>query len=188
MTHYRGLRCSSLFVLSETEASPDAAWDAVADGLGLRAAREGEAVETASGAPRARGVVERVDERGLVMRTEEPAAGLMEVFAFDFKGPTLIFVRGYLYGDDGPEAVRREEPVWREGLPDTPPGGGAAAEAAPGGGGGGARPGLAPVRPGGRVARALCAQRVTHPGGRPQLAPGAAPASVASGAAGPAPQ
>ena len=128
MTHYRGLRCSSLFVLSETEASPGAARDVVADGLGLRAAREGEAVETASGAPRVRGVVERVDERGIVVRTEEPAPGLMEVFAFDFKGPTLIFVRGYLYGDAGPDAVRREEPVWREWLTGTLPGADASAE------------------------------------------------------------
>jgi uncharacterized protein YndB with AHSA1/START domain len=128
MTHYRGLPCSSLFVLSETDASPDSAWNAVADGLGLRAAREGEAVETASGAPSVRGVVERMDERGIVVRTEEPAPGLMEVFAFDFKGPTLIFVRGYLYGDAGPDAVRREEPVWREWLAHTLPGADASAE------------------------------------------------------------
>jgi uncharacterized protein YndB with AHSA1/START domain len=128
MTHYRGLPCSSLFVLSETEASPDSAWNAVADGLGLRAAREGEAVETASGAPSVRGVVERMDERGIVVRTEEPAPGLMEVFAFDFKGPTLIFVRGYLYGDAGPDAVRREEPVWREWLTERLPGADASAE------------------------------------------------------------
>ena len=59
---------------------------------------------------------------GIVMRAEEPAAGLVEVFAFDFKGPTLIFVRGYLYGDDGPEAVAREEPVWREWLAECLPG------------------------------------------------------------------
>jgi hypothetical protein len=85
-------------------------------------------VETASGAPSARGVVERVDERGLVVRTEEPAPGLIEVFAFDFKGPTLIFVRGYLYGDAGREAVGREEPVWREWLTDTLPGADASAE------------------------------------------------------------
>jgi uncharacterized protein YndB with AHSA1/START domain len=128
MTHYRGLRCASLFVLSETEASPDSALAAVADGLGLRAARKGDTVETAPGVPTVRGVVERPDERGIVVRTEEPAPGLVEVFAFDFKGPTLIFVRGYFFGDTGPEVVTREEPVWREWLADTLPGADASAE------------------------------------------------------------
>jgi uncharacterized protein YndB with AHSA1/START domain len=129
MTHYRGLKCSSLFVLSETEASRDSAWEAVAGGLGLLDASEGEQVETAAGAPRVRGVMERpVEDRSLVLRVEEPAPGLMELFAFDFKGPTLIFVRGYLYGDAGPEAVAREEPVWREWLAERLPGADASAE------------------------------------------------------------
>jgi uncharacterized protein YndB with AHSA1/START domain len=123
LTHYRGLPCSSLFVLTETEASRDSAWEAVAGGLGLLDATEGEHVETAPGAPRVRGVAERpVEDFSIVIRAEEPAAGLVEVFAFDFKGPTLIFVRGYLYGDAGPEAVAREEPVWREWLAERVPG------------------------------------------------------------------
>jgi hypothetical protein len=128
MTHYRGLRCASLFVLSETEAPADTAWEAVGGGLGLLGAREGDAVETAAGAPRVRGTVEAVEERGIVVRSEEPAPGLMEVFAFDFKGPTLMFVRGYLYGDPGPEAVTREEPVWREWLAERLPGANVSAE------------------------------------------------------------
>jgi uncharacterized protein YndB with AHSA1/START domain len=128
MTHYRGLRCSSLFVLSETEASADAAWEAVAGGLGLLGAREGEPVETAPGLPRMRGIVERKDERGMVLRVDEPGPGLMEFFAFDFKGPTLIFVRGYMYGDAGPVAVAREESVWRKWLAETLPGADASAK------------------------------------------------------------
>jgi uncharacterized protein YndB with AHSA1/START domain len=128
MTHYRGLDCSSLFVLSETDASADAAWEAVARGLGLLGAREGESVETAAGVPRMRGIVERMDERGIVLRADEPAPGVMELFAFEFKGPILIFVRGYLYGDAGPEAVAREESVWRDWLAETLPGADASAE------------------------------------------------------------
>ena len=128
MTHYRGLPCSSLFVLTETEDPPDPAWEAVAGGLGLTGANEGDLVETAAGAPRVRGLVESVQERGIVVRAEDPAPGLLEVFAFDFKGPTLVFVRGYLYGDAGPEAVDREEPVWREWLAERLPGADARAE------------------------------------------------------------
>ena len=128
LTHFPGQRCSSLFVLSETEASADAAWEAVAGGLGLLGAREGESVETAPGVPRMRGIVERADERGIVLRGDEPAPGLMEVFAFDFKGPVLIFVRGYLYGDTGAEAVVREESLWREWLAGRLPGADARAE------------------------------------------------------------
>jgi uncharacterized protein YndB with AHSA1/START domain len=128
MTHFRGQRCSSLFVLSETSAPPGSAWKAVAEGLGLAGASEGDVVETAPGAPRVRGVVESVEERGIVVRSEEPAPGLVELFAFDFKGPTLIFVRGYLYGDAGPGAAEREEPVWREWLTERLPEADAAAE------------------------------------------------------------
>jgi uncharacterized protein YndB with AHSA1/START domain len=128
MTHYRGLPCSSLFVLSETEGSVDSAWEAVSAGLGLGGASEGDRVETAAGTPRVRGVVEAAAERRIVVRTEEPAAGLLEVFAFDFKGPALVFVRGYLYGNDGPEAVAREEPLWRDWLAERLPGADARAE------------------------------------------------------------
>lgn len=129
MTHYRGLKCSSLFVLSETEASAESAWQAVAGGLGLLDAKEGELAETAAGAPNLRGVVQRpMEDRSLVARVEEPAAGLMELFAFDFKGPTLMFVRGYFYGDGGPEAVAREEPKWREWLAERLPGADVTAE------------------------------------------------------------
>ena len=128
MTHYRGLKCSSLFVLSETETSRDSAWAAVAGGLGVLGASEGEQVETPAGAPRVRGVVERVEDHGIVVRTDEPAAGLVEVFAFDFKGPILVFVRGYMYGDGGPEAVAREESVWGQWLAETLPGADVSAE------------------------------------------------------------
>jgi uncharacterized protein YndB with AHSA1/START domain len=128
LTHYRGLPCSSLFVLAETEDLPDTAWEAVAGGLGLAGASEGDMVVSAAGAPRVRGLVETAQERGIVVRAEDPAPGLLEVFAFDFKGPTLIFVRGYLYGDTGPEAVAREEPVWREWLAERLPGADARAE------------------------------------------------------------
>jgi uncharacterized protein YndB with AHSA1/START domain len=131
MTHWRGLRCSSLVVLSDTSASADAAWQEVAGGLGVLGAREGETVETAPGAPRMRGVAEEsTEERAIVVRTEEPAPGLMEVFAFDFKGPTLVFARGYFYGDEGPGAVAREEPAWREWLTERLPGADASAERA----------------------------------------------------------
>jgi hypothetical protein len=116
MTHFHGLRCSSLFVLLETEETAARAWDVVAGGLGLLGATEGDSVETAAGAPRVRGIVEAAPEDGIVVRSEEPAPGLVELFAFSFKGPTHVFVRGYLYGDAGHEALAREEPVWREWL------------------------------------------------------------------------
>ena len=99
-----------------------------AGGLGLLGASEGDSVDTADGAPKVRGIVEAAKEDRIVVRTEEPAPGLVELFAFDFKGPTLIFVRGYLYGEAGPDAVAREEPVWREWLAERLPGADARAE------------------------------------------------------------
>jgi hypothetical protein len=74
-------------------------------------------------------VVQRpVEQDSVIVRVEEPARGLMELFAFDFEGPTLVFVRGYLYGDGGPEAVAREEPSGAEGLAEALPGASARAE------------------------------------------------------------
>jgi hypothetical protein len=63
-----------------------------------------------------------MEDHSLVMRVEEPATGLMDLFAFDFKGPVLVFVRGYFYGEAGAEAVAREEQVWREWLVERLPG------------------------------------------------------------------
>jgi uncharacterized protein YndB with AHSA1/START domain len=128
LTHFRGQACSSLFVLAETSASTGEAWKAVTEGIGLASASEGDRVSTAAGAPRVRGVVESVAEDRIVVRSEEPAPGLVELYAFDFKGPTLIFVRGYLYGDPGPGAVEREVPVWREWLAERLPAANAEAE------------------------------------------------------------
>jgi uncharacterized protein YndB with AHSA1/START domain len=116
LTHFNGLQCSSLFVLVETDEPAERAWEAMAGGLGLLGAGEGDSLETAVGAPRVRGIVEDERENWLVVRTEEPAPGLLELLAFSFKGPTHVFVRGYLYGDSGADALAREEPVWREWL------------------------------------------------------------------------
>lgn len=129
LSHFAGQECASLFVLSTTAEPAAAAWKTVAGGLGLLGASEGDSVESAPGAPRVRGVVETAEEHGLVVRTEQPAPGLLELFAFDFKGPTHLFVRGYLYGPSGAEAVAREEPVWSDWLEERLPSAEAAAEA-----------------------------------------------------------
>jgi uncharacterized protein YndB with AHSA1/START domain len=116
MTHFQGLRCASLFAVAETGDPAERAWEAAAGGLGLLGAGEGDAVESAPGAPRVRGIVEAAPENRIVVRTDDPAPGLIELVVFSFKGPTHVFVRGYLYGKAGPEALALEEPVWREWL------------------------------------------------------------------------
>jgi uncharacterized protein YndB with AHSA1/START domain len=116
--NFAGRRCSTVFVTGSTPGSKDEGWAALTGALGLGSPAEGEhATATASGAPALAGLVERVSQskhHGEVMlRLDEPAPGTAFVFVVSYQGQTYTMLHAYLFGDEAPSAVARDEPAWQ---------------------------------------------------------------------------
>jgi uncharacterized protein YndB with AHSA1/START domain len=87
-------------------------WAALAGGLGLPTdAAPGDPVESAAGAPRLAGAVERFTGWGLVLRLEAPAPGYGFVAAEPSSSGNMLSAYLYLYGLE-PAAAERERAAW----------------------------------------------------------------------------
>ena len=120
LTHFAGERCLRIMVNREATGSLDESWTALAGGLGIAGAGEGERVATAADAPPLAGDVERVldgaHHRGLMVRTDEPAPGVALVFVNAWRNTCYANVSMYLFGEDAPAFVARDEQRWRAWL------------------------------------------------------------------------
>lgn len=137
LTHFPGEACSPLQVLSFVPGPEPAAWDALAGALGLAGATGGamvgERCEAAAGAPPLAGVVEPSGEgRRLLLRLDEPASGIGQLFASAMGGQVCLAVQLYLYGDRAAAAAARDEPRWRAWMSERFPAAGEADEGAAG--------------------------------------------------------
>jgi len=116
LTHFRGQPCSAFQLMGAAPEPTAGAWDALTGSLGLAEAAVGKRVETADGAPPLGGLVEGMGPREypeLLLRVDEPTAGIAHLFALPMGGQVFLPLRLYLYGDRAPAAVARDEPVWQ---------------------------------------------------------------------------
>jgi uncharacterized protein YndB with AHSA1/START domain len=113
LTHFRGLRSTTPQFMGMAPAPASAAWEPLADALGLIEAKKGERRRSQADAPAFAGIVEQADPTGVLMRIDEPAPGLAHLFTHTMGGQVLVAVRLYLYGDRGREAAAQVEPQWR---------------------------------------------------------------------------
>ena len=116
LTYFPGQHAASFAAGHEATGTADDAWRALAGAVGLGEALAGERLTAQADAPRLAGTVERVDERQLVLRIDEPGTG----FAFLGAGAPgerpYAFVRAYLYGDDAPTLAARAGTDWQAWL------------------------------------------------------------------------
>jgi uncharacterized protein YndB with AHSA1/START domain len=117
MTYFAGQRSSGINVTGQAPGQRDRAWAALAGALGLPDAAAGEPVAADGGAPALAGIVEQVVDsdhhRGLVVRTETPAPGVALILVYVYQERTFANVHLYLFGDEAPAVVARDEPAWR---------------------------------------------------------------------------
>lgn len=113
LTHFPGRRCSTIQVTGNASGPQDEAWEALAGALGLSGAATGERVASAADVPALAGIVERVADDSLTLRTEQPAPGVVLVQAFSWLDQVYTSFHAYLYGDEAPAVAAREEPAWR---------------------------------------------------------------------------
>jgi hypothetical protein len=121
LTRFPGRRCSWILVTGNAAPPQERAWAALAGGLGLADAGEGErAATTTPGAPALAGTVELATDsrnaRVLLLRLDEPAPGSAVVAAFTYGGEVYASLHAYLFGDQAAEIAAREEPAWRAWL------------------------------------------------------------------------
>ena len=119
LQHFRGRRCVPMQVAGITAGAAADAWRTFGAGLGLEGAAVGQSVRTPSGAPRLAGVVENVGPETfpeVLVRAEDPGAGLVSLFAMAMGPMAMVMVRMYLYGDDAELVAAREESAWKAWL------------------------------------------------------------------------
>jgi uncharacterized protein YndB with AHSA1/START domain len=116
LAHHRGEPSASFQMMAMTPAAVSSAWSALLNALGIQDPSVSTQVRTAAGAPPLVGRVEHVgrgEERELLLRLHEPAAGVSHAFAMEMGGQTCVFLRIYLYGDAAAAVAAREAPRWQ---------------------------------------------------------------------------
>jgi uncharacterized protein YndB with AHSA1/START domain len=111
LTHFPGQRATSLEVAADVPGAPGPVLSAMREALG--AGVVGKPVD-------ARGVtghVERIGDNQFLLRLAEPIPGLLGFVAFDKgDGSTMAAIQGWLFSDDAPAFVEREQPGWKAWL------------------------------------------------------------------------
>jgi len=116
LAHFRGQPSEVIPLMAMSSESKSAVWDKLLGSLGLARLAEGQRVETAPGAPRLAGIVERVvdkEHEELFIRLEEPTSGVVHLFPIVMGGQVCLSVRLYLYGAQARAVAAREAPVWQ---------------------------------------------------------------------------
>jgi uncharacterized protein YndB with AHSA1/START domain len=116
LTHFRGQPGSAFQLMGVSKKTASEAWGRLTDSLGLADAAPGRRVHSPAGAPPLAGTVERIgtaEHPELLLRLDQPAPGLAHFFALSVGGRIYLPIRLYLYGERGPDAVARDEPLWQ---------------------------------------------------------------------------
>jgi len=115
LTHFPGQQATPLAVSTELDHPLDEAWSAARDAIGAEAI--GQQVKLNDLA----GTVERLGSSPgpseLLVRLSEPLPGFLGVYAFGPNdGPATVSIQGWLFSDDAPGYVEREQSGWKAWL------------------------------------------------------------------------
>jgi uncharacterized protein YndB with AHSA1/START domain len=118
--HFAGQRCTHVAMTGTSTASEAEAWQRLTDALGLPDPQPGQRPQPANGAiPALAGVVERVHtgkNRDMLIHLDQPAPGGAMFGVYRWNDRTTTAVALYLFGDEAPAVVARDEPRWRAWL------------------------------------------------------------------------
>jgi uncharacterized protein YndB with AHSA1/START domain len=116
LSHFRGQPSEVIPLMAVSPGTKAAAWSRLLGSLGFGRLAEGQRVETAHGAPRIAGIVERVvdkEHEEIFVRLEQPTSGVAHLFPIPMGGQVCLSVRLYLYGAQAQAVAAREAPVWQ---------------------------------------------------------------------------
>lgn len=113
LAHFPGQTVTPLIVEQAVPGSVDGVWSALKDAAGAAEVGQDIAVQGLTGR------VERLTEGppGLIALLDDPLPGMLVMHVWD-KGNDEVSanVQGYLFAEDAPAYVEREEPAWRRWL------------------------------------------------------------------------
>lgn len=111
LTHFPGQRATPLEASADVAGAPDRVLSAMKVALGAEAV--GKPVDVRG----VTGEVERIGDNNLFLRLSGPVPGYLGFVAFDKgNGTTMVAVQGWLFSDDGPGFVERQQPEWKAWL------------------------------------------------------------------------
>ncbi len=117
LRHFAGQPAANAFAVTNHPGNMVQAWAALARSLGIAGVDVGERLETPSGAPQLRGIVERIhhsaDFRDVMVRLDTPGPGIAVVGGCVAGGQTRVMVSLYLYGEAAADTAAAEAPKWR---------------------------------------------------------------------------
>ncbi len=118
LAHFAGRRVTQFEASTDLPGAPAAAVAAIRNALDIDEGSVGGSVDARG----ATAVVERVAEESVLLRLTAPVPGLLAFFAFrsgEDRSISTARVAGYLFSDDAPAYIEREQPAWQgwlEGL------------------------------------------------------------------------
>lgn len=115
LARFPGQRVTSMEVAADIKGHPDTVWSAIRQALGAGAV--GQPVD-------ARGLTGQVERIGaspgpneMLLSLTDPVAGYLGFFAHDKgDGSTMASIQGWLFSDDAPGYIEREQPAWQAWL------------------------------------------------------------------------
>lgn len=111
LSHFPGQRVTSLEAGADLPGSAEAVLSAMRQALGVGAV--GQPVEARG----LTGQVERITDIALLLRLTDPVPGFLALFAIGKgDGVAMASIQGYLFSDDAPVFVEREQPAWKAWL------------------------------------------------------------------------
>lgn len=117
---FAGQAATSLRPMATYAGSLDEAWRRFCAELGIEGASPGDRIETAGGAPRLAGRVERLGstehQKELLIRLEAPSGGVALPGAWSWGGQTHLGVSLFFYGPDSEAVAAREGAIWEAWL------------------------------------------------------------------------
>jgi uncharacterized protein YndB with AHSA1/START domain len=116
LVHFAGQQCASLMVQQMSDVAADDTWRRLTGSLGLpEAPTVGQQVSASrSNAPALSGRVERFESRLMTLLLDTPTRGIAVIGTESFDGKGFPMVYLYLFGAGAEDAIRREEPEWRQ--------------------------------------------------------------------------
>ena len=123
LTQFRGQHAQCLQLMATSAKPTPEAFGTLTAALGIGTPQLAQRV-TSRNAPALSGVVENVgpaDYPQLLVRMDEPTAGIGHLFAFSMGPQTMVVVRFYLFGKQESERLAKQERTWQEFLQATFP-------------------------------------------------------------------
>ena len=120
LRHFPGQPCSTIRLTQPTSTTEREAWDAVTRALGLTGAVEGaRPAKAVAAAPLFDGIVHEAKTSEIIMKLEEPAAGVGLFAAYTWAERVNVSITLYLFGPDAARVAARDEAAWRAWLEQT---------------------------------------------------------------------